>query len=140
MNWRELMYGRQGGAAAHEDAEQSDGAEKAPGWHPDPEEPDKQRYWDGEQWGEQSSRPERVRPTGRANRLAVTALICACVAPILVGGILATVFGMVALDEIEESDGKERGAGMAKWAIGLGFLNIAVSCAVIVLVVVALTS
>lgn len=78
-------------------------------------------------------------PLGRANRLAVTALICACIVGPLVGGILATVFGMVALDEIEEAEGTERGQGMAKWAIGLGFLNIVLSCAVIVLTVAALT-
>jgi hypothetical protein len=77
----------------------------------------------------------RPKPTGKANRLAVTALILACLAPLLVGGILGTVFGMVALDEVEESEGKERGAGMAKWAIGLGFVNILISCAFIVLMV-----
>ena len=46
---------------------------------------------------------------------------------------------MVALDEIEEAEGQERGQGMAKWAIGLGFLNIVVSAAVIVLVVAAVS-
>lgn len=81
---------------------------------------------------------ERVKATGKANRLAVTALICACIVPFLVGGILATVFGMVALDEIDESDGVERGRGMAQWAIGLGFVNIAVSCAAIVIVILVL--
>jgi len=73
---------------------------------------------------------------GRANRLAVMALICAtCVPFLFVSGILGTVFGMVALDEIDEADGPERGQGMAKWAIGLGFLNVAVSCVVVVLLV-----
>lgn len=82
----------------------------------------------------------RERPTGRANRLAVTALICACVVGPIVGGILATVFGMVALDEIEESEGAERGQGMAKWAIGLGFINILLSCVMIVSLVIVLTN
>lgn len=110
------------------------------GWYPDPNDPSEKRWWDGEQWGERW-KPPREKPTGKANRLAVTALICAsCVPFLLVGGILGTVFGMVALDEIEESEGKERGQGMAKWAIGLGFLNIAASCAIIVLVVKALHS
>jgi hypothetical protein len=85
-----------------------------------------------------SAEPVVAEPLGRANRLAVTALICACVVGPIVGGILATVFGMVALDEIDESDGAERGQGMAKWAIGLGFLNIVLSCAAIVLLVAAL--
>jgi hypothetical protein len=82
-----------------------------------------------------------IDPLGRANRLAVTALICSVAIPfLLVAGILGTVFGMVALDEIDESEGAERGQGMAKWAIGLGFLNILVSCALIVLLVVLLTN
>jgi hypothetical protein len=84
---------------------------------------------------------ERVKPTGRANRLAVTALICAtCVPFLLVGGILATVFGLVALDEIDEADGAERGRGIAQWAVGLGLLNVVVGCAVVVLAVVAISS
>lgn len=109
-----------------------------PGWYPDPQQPDLKSYWDGEKWGEEPrpERRERDRPTGKANRLAVTALICAVLVPVLfVTGILAIVFGEVALDEIEESQGAERGAGMAKWAIGLGVLNVAVSCAVIALII-----
>ena len=76
---------------------------------------------------------------GRANRLAVAVLICAtCVSFLLVCGILATVFGMVALDEIEEAEEPETGEGMAKWAIGLGFVNIVLSCAIIVLLILVL--
>src|SRR5262245_48030249 len=41
--------------------------------------------------------------------------------------ILAMVFGPVALDEIEESEGAERGRGMAYWAIALGILNVVLS-------------
>jgi hypothetical protein len=109
-----------------------------PGWYPEPGNPDQKRHWDGEEWGEKWSEPKE-QPTGRANRLAVTALICACIGPIFVGGVLATVFGSVALDEIEEAEGRERGQGMAKWAIGLGFLNIVLSILVIALVIVAVT-
>lgn len=87
---------------------------------------------------QQASYP-REQPTGRANRLAVAALICACIGPIFVGGVLATIFGMVALDEIDESYGAERGQGMAKWAIGLGFVNIALSCVVVVSLVIVLS-
>jgi hypothetical protein len=81
----------------------------------------------------------QARPSGRVNRLAVTALICACIAPVLIGGILATVFGLAALDEIEDSEGTERGEVMAKWAIGLGFVNVALSCAFFVLLALALS-
>jgi hypothetical protein len=111
-------------------------AGEEPGWYGDPENPDGKRYWDGEKWGQRwEEQPERKRPTGRANRLAVTALILAGIGPLLVGGILATVFGYVALDEIEDSEGGERGKAIAQWAIGLGFLNIAVWCAIVVVVV-----
>ena len=71
--------------------------------------------------------PDRSQPMGKANRLAVTALICSLIGPIFVGGILAMVFGEVALDEIDESEGKERGRGMAVWAIVLGVLNLLLS-------------
>jgi hypothetical protein len=65
-------------------------------------------------------------------------LICATALPfLLVSGVLGAVLGFVALDEIEDSHGKERGEAMAKWAIGLGFVNIALSVAVIALVVTA---
>jgi hypothetical protein len=104
------------------------------GWYPEPNNPSRKRYWDGESWGEVWRKP-KGKPTGKANRLAVTALICSCVGPVFVGGILGTVFGMVALDEIEEAERTERGQGMAKWAIGLGFLNVLLSAAVVVLVI-----
>lgn len=85
-----------------------------------------------------SSEP-RPKPTGKANRLAVTALICSLAIPfLLVAGILGAVFGFVALDEIEESEGTERGRGIAQWAIGMGFLNIGLSCAIIAFVIAAL--
>lgn len=84
------------------------------------------------------ARAERVQPTGKANRLAVAALICAALAPILAGGILGIVFGLVALNEIAESEGKERGEGMAHWAIGLGVLNVILSCVFIALLIVVL--
>jgi hypothetical protein len=112
MDWREVMYGQ----AAVEDEEVAAPADV-----------------DAQPTG-------RPKPTGKANRLAVTALILAGLAPFLVGGILATVFGMVALDEIDESNGTERGGGIAKWAIGLGFVNIAASCLLIVLVVKTISS
>jgi len=120
----------------------SDYVGEEPGWYQDPEDPNEKRYWDGAQWGQRWSErdPERPpRPTGKANRLAVTALILAGIGPLLIGGILATVFGYVALDEIEDSEGAERGKAIAQWAIGLGFLNIAVWCAVIVVLVAVLT-
>ena len=108
------------------------------GWYPEPGNPGQKRYWDGEEWGE-VWKETKSRPTGKANRLAVTALICSCVGPIFVGGVLATVLGSVALDEIEEAEGTERGQGIARWAIGLGFLNIILSGFVVIGLAVLLT-
>lgn len=111
MGWREIMAN---GPAPETDEDVSEQQEvDVPAWHA-------------------AEQPESARPTGKANRLAVTALILACLGPVLVGGILATVFGYVALDEIEDSAGTERGRAIGQWAIGLGFLNIALSCAAIV--------
>jgi hypothetical protein len=134
-SWREIMAGP-GNVEAEE-------AQRAPGWHADPGGTGGQRYWDGEQWGELAE-PDQVTqtdrapaaPKGKANRLAVTALICAtCVPFLLVAGALGVTFGYLALEEIEESEGKERGSAMAQWAIGLGFLNVAVSVAIIGMIV-----
>lgn len=123
--------------ATHEPVDRASEEPIPPGWYPEPDNPGRQRYWDGEEWGERYKAP-RERPAGRANRLAVTALILACLGPFVVGGILATVFGTVALEEIDDSEGTERGQGMAKWAIGLGFVNIVISAIVIAIVVVAI--
>lgn len=114
MGWREIMAGQ-----AAIDAEEEEKAR-------------------GERLDNDESMIGPAHPTGKANRLAVTALICAAAIPfLLIGGILGAVFGFVALDEIEESQGAERGKGMAYWAIALGFLNIAVSCAAIAFIVAA---
>ncbi len=65
-----------------------------------------------QEWG---LRARQSRPTGKANRLAVFALFCALLVPVL-----GIVFGVVALNEIEDAEDAERGTGMAKWAIGIG--------------------
>jgi hypothetical protein len=74
----------------------------------------------------------RARPAGKANRLAVFALFCAFVVPVL-----GIVFGLVALDEISDADGRERGEGLAKWAVGLGALWLVLAVAFAVWLVVA---
>ncbi len=76
----------------------------------------------------------------KTNRLAALALICAtCVPGLLIGGVLATLFGTMALDEIDASQGREGGKSLARWAVGLGFLNVLGSCVLIVVVVAALS-
>lgn len=120
-------------------SEEKRAAEEGPGWYPDPDDPAQQRYWDGNEWGEPWTGDGRVRSTGKANRLAVTALILSAFGFSLVGGILGVVFGYVALDEIAESEGAERGRGIAMWAVGIGYLGIALSIALAALLISALT-
>ncbi|HVC06016.1 MAG TPA: DUF4190 domain-containing protein [Solirubrobacterales bacterium] len=111
MGWREIMYGRE--EILVEEVEV-----------PDVEEVEVDATGPDSQWAEA---PPRIRPTGKANRLAVTALICAFVLPIL-----GIVFGVMALDEISESEDTERGEGTAKWAIGLGVFYLLCGVALIV--------
>jgi Domain of unknown function (DUF4190)/Protein of unknown function (DUF2510) len=158
VGWREIMYGQQyaetqdvgnvvEAAEPDEDiaapasgefppVERPPGEEDGnppPGWYTDPRFSEKQRYWDGDRW-------INPKPTGRANRLAVAAFICACLAGFIAGGVLGIVLGVVALDEIRESEGRERGEGLAQWAIGLGVLNLAISALFVALVIRALTA
>jgi hypothetical protein len=56
-----------------------------------------------------------------------------------VGSILAVIFGFIAQAQIRDSQGRQRGAGMAKAGIILGFVGIAL-VAVIVIVSAATNS
>jgi len=110
--------------------------ERPAGWYVDPERPDGERYWDGEKWCERRGEGQEEHahaPQGKANRLAVFALFCAFVIPVL-----GIVFGLVALDEIDESEGEERGRAMAQWAIGLGAVTLGFAIALGVWVAVRL--
>ena len=80
-------------------------------------------------------RPERSRRRGRTNRLAVTAFVIATVIPIA-GVIPAFVLGYIALDEIRESDGAERGSGLA-WAAILISLVILLFAVLIIALLIA---
>lgn len=63
-------------------------------------------------WG---LRANRTRQKGKVNRLAAFALFCSLTVPIL-----GIVFGILALQEIDDTTPRERGAALAQWAIGLG--------------------
>ncbi len=58
------------------------------------------------QWGLRAGQP---RPVGKVNRLAVFALFCSFILPVL-----GIVFGTLALNEIEDGGGKERGVGNSR--------------------------
>jgi len=59
-------------AKTREEAEAAHGdGSPSPGWYPDPEQPDTQRYWDGREWTQQRApkpiiSPQRLRSIGAA--------------------------------------------------------------------------
>jgi uncharacterized membrane protein len=103
MDWKELMYGRQA-AGQMEEQERSDANDLAVADDV------------------ATAREQILRPTGKTNRLAVFALFCAFVVPVL-----GIVFGLTALREIEDADGAEPGAGMATWAVTVGLLMLTIA-------------
>lgn len=58
-----------------------------PGWYPDPQRREIQRYWDGEKWTDQSRSSKPRMP--KSNRIAVAVLAVAAVIAIIVGSVVA---------------------------------------------------
>jgi hypothetical protein len=86
-----------------------------PGLYQDPNDPGRQRWWDGVAWTEhQAAAPqpaslERSSDYSRTNPWAVVSLISA-----LFGvSVVAIIAGHVAISQINRADGRERGKGMA---------------------------
>lgn len=66
-------------------------------------------------------------PKPTVNGLAVAALVLGlCCWCFFVPGILAVIFGFLALDRIATSEGRQKGRGMAIAGIVLGWVSIAV--------------
>jgi hypothetical protein len=55
------------------------------------------------------------------NACAIIALVCALLVSV---PLAAIIFGFVAKFQIEESNGTQRGEGLAYWAIVLGFIEL----------------
>ena len=74
-------------------------------------------------WGSASYQPA---PRQTTNGFAVAALVLgiAVLCTGIVGGVLAVVFGILALARIDESQGREKGRGMAITGIVLGWIAI----------------
>ena len=103
----------------------------APGWYPDPANPSRNRYWDGNAWQDAAPSPTATAPTtyqqpyAQANMstpstFAIVSLITAFFMPIL-----AVIFGHLAIGEIRRSKGMKTGSGMATAGLILGYLGIA---------------
>ncbi len=74
-------------------------------------------------WGS----PAGAVPKPTVNGLAVAALVLGlCCWCFFVPGILAVIFGFLALDRIATSEGRQKGRGMAIAGIVLGWVSIAV--------------
>jgi hypothetical protein len=78
-----------------------------PGWYPDPQQPNTQRYWNGEAWTPQTA---PLHPPARPNRVATAALVLGIIGivlipiPFFIGfvfggipGLLAVILGIVGL-------------------------------------------
>lgn len=117
------------------------------GWYPDPENPSQNRYWDGRVWTDQTRDlpPNRhtegaVGATGRekqpraevsitrpeTNGLAVASLILGLLWLFWLGSLLAVVFGHRAIRQINRSNGKQTGKGLAVAGLTLGWVGIAI--------------
>jgi hypothetical protein len=80
-------------------------------------------------WGSTSYQPVQRQTT---NGFAVAALVLgiAVLCTGIFGGILAVVFGNLALSRIDESQGREKGRGMAITGIVLGWIAIGLTAVV----------
>jgi uncharacterized membrane protein len=63
------------------------------------------------------------------NGFAVASLVLGCLFCLLITGILAVIFGNVALGQIQRSQGAQRGRGLAIAGIVLGWVAIAIIAA-----------
>jgi len=63
------------------------------------------------------------------NGLAVASLVLGCLFCLMITGILAVIFGNVALSQIQRSQGAQRGRGLAIAGIVLGWVGVAIIAA-----------
>lgn len=73
------------------------------------------------------------------NGFAVASLVLGLLWISGVGSILALVFGYMAKGQIDESDGWQRGRGMAVWGIALGWIGLILLIGAVVLVAVSVS-
>ena len=111
-----------------------------PGWYPDPHNPGTQRYWDGTQWTESRAPGAALAaPKLPNNGKAIASMVLGILGLVIlyvVGPILALVFGHMAKNEIERSNGTQGGAGMATAGIVMGWIGVGLALLYLVLVLV----
>jgi hypothetical protein len=114
------------------------------GWYPDPENPTQPRYWTGTAWaapGPPPPYPPGVPgygvPRQTTNGFAIASMVLGIVWVYWIGSILALVFGYIAKRQIDASNGREGGGGMATAGIVLGWVGIGILIVVIVIAIIA---
>jgi len=117
--------------------------EQAPaGWYDDPENPGKQRYWDGQAWAPlnpppppaAAAPPEPLPPAPGTNGFAVASLVLGVLWLWWLGSILAIVFGHIAKSQLAQPDNAQTGSGLATAGLVLGYIGLAGVVLLIVLV------
>ena len=110
------------------------------GWHPDPDDPSQQRYWDGSSWTEhrapaaqtggyppQAGYAPYAGQGAQTSGAAIVALvlgllsIITCLGPFT--GVPALVVGRRATRDIDESGGQVEGRGMAQAGVIIGIIG-----------------
>ena len=118
-------------------------SETPAGWHPDPEDPSQQRYWDGTAWTEHrmpavQSGGYGSAPAAENSSKATIALvlgIVSLVACCLFAGIPAMILGRQATREIDASGGRLGGRGLATAGFVTGLISTVLSLLALALLV-----
>jgi hypothetical protein len=109
-----------------------------PGWYPDPDGRQAQRWWDGTEWTDRTAPLPAPRPTIVASPEKTSGFAIASLVLGLVGGsLLAVIFGHIALRRIKRSWGLLTGRGMAIAGLVLGYIGMVAAIAFAALIVIA---
>ena len=102
------------------------------GYYPDPDEPGRQRWWDGHDWATSPTGtvrtappPIEARPLVRTNQYAMASLVLSLAWIFFIGSILGVIFGHLAMARIRSSEGRETGRGSAMIGLIVGYIGIA---------------
>lgn len=101
------------------------------GWHPDPTDPSKNRYWNGSEWTDNAPSNVIIQQATSISKnsteisslsvFAILSFISAFFMPIL-----AIVFGHIALGEIRRSGRTKNGLGLAQAGLIIGYIGLCV--------------
>ncbi len=118
------------------------------GWYADPENQHRERWWDGTTWtasvrsSSQLTTPGATgqwnggyAPVQQTNGLAIASMVLGIAGFCGVGAILAFIFGLVALSQIKNSNGRMGGRGMAITGVVLGSIWLALVLLYVIVVI-----